>query len=52
MEQNLTIDQLVEFLYYAHGFNFLNKRIVEGLTQSFGVDVNELCRKHGITYNL
>jgi hypothetical protein len=52
MEQNLTIDQLIEFLYYAHIYNFLNKRIVDGLTQSFDVDVNDLCRQKGITYNL
>lgn len=52
MENVLTVEQLVEFLYYAHGFNILNKRIVDGLSQSFKLDVNELCRQHGITYNL
>jgi hypothetical protein len=52
MEKNFTVEQLIEFLYYAHGFNILNKRIVDGLSQSFGVDVNELCSQEGITYNL
>jgi hypothetical protein len=52
MEKIFTIEQLVEFLYFAHGFNILNKRIVDGLSQSFDIDVNELCLKHGITYFL
>lgn len=52
MELDKNIEPALEKLQYYHAFNKLNKRAVEIIGEVYDIDAFELCKKHGIIYEI
>ena len=46
----VNIQKIKKLLEDLHAFNKLDKRVVDIISEVFGVDAKEICSKYGITY--